>query len=118
MVWNRAQRRLKNLPTAVYQVFDRDGVLIYVGASVNVFARLNEHRRYASWWRVADHAIVQRFENRAMARHIEALTIRECRPRYNVTREVSEESRRIEVTEPIEVVRLVWQDGKVWLDAS
>lgn len=118
MVWNKAQRRLKRLPTDVYQVFDANGVMLYVGAAVNVFTRLNEHRKYAAWWHIADHAIVQRFPDRVMARYIEAITIRDVKPRYNVTRELSEERRHLEVAQPIEVIHLFWEDGKVWVNAQ
>lgn len=118
MVWNRAQRRLSKMPTDVYRVYDRHGQLLYVGAAVDVFSRMREHRRYAGWWFLADSATVNRYENRNIARHVEAVAIRDEAPLYNVTRELSEERKRVTVTDPIEVLDLFWEDGRVWVDAS
>lgn len=118
MAWNRAQRRLSKFATDVYRVYDIHGQLLYVGASVNVFTRLRAHRQYAEWWPLAHEATVTRYENRRMARHVEAIAIREERPQFNVTDERSEAMFRIEVTEPIEVLDLFWEDGRVWVDAT
>jgi len=118
MVWNKSQRQLKHLPTDVYRVYDQEGRLLYVGASVNVFTRLREHRLYAEWWPLAFEGTVTRYENRAMARSVEAHAIRNEGPLYNTTDERAEAIKRITITDPIEVIDLWWDEGKVWVDAS
>lgn len=115
-MWNRAQRCIGALPTDVYRVYDSRGQLLYVGASVNVFKRFHEHRAYAPWWYWARTGTVHRYENRRMARHVEALAIRDEMPRFNVTRERTEEHPQ-PVTPPIEVLSLWWdEDGDYWLE--
>lgn len=117
-MWNGNQRRLARLPTDVYRVYDAPGRLLYVGSSVNVFQRMREHRLYAAWWPMAAEGTVTRYENRAIARKVEALAIRDEGPQFNVTRETSEERRNCEVTEPVEVLSLFWEQGRVWVDAN
>lgn len=106
------------MPTDVYRVYDVTGSLLYVGSSINVFQRMRDHRTYAPWWRLASEGTVTRYENRWIARKVEALAIRDEHPRFNVTREVTEERRPHEITEPIEVLSLFWEQGKVWVDAD
>lgn len=118
MGWNKAQRRISDWPCDVYRVYDRDGALLYVGATVNVFKRMREHKRYARWWPLADEASVTTYEDRTMARHVEAVAIRDERPRFNVTRELSEECPR-DVSDPTDQMTLWWDDsGEVWVDAA
>ena len=117
-MWNRAQRNIKHLPTDVYRVYDEAGALLYVGASINVFKRMNEHKAYAPWWPHAHTATVHQYPDRATARGVEALAIRDESPRFNVTRELTEERRAVISAEPIDVMELFWEQGKVWVNAD
>ncbi|OOB91210.1 hypothetical protein [Rathayibacter sp. VKM Ac-2630] len=85
---NKSQRRLAKFPHDVYKAFDADGRFLYVGLSVDVFRRLQQHRReYAAWEPDAVRVEVAQYENRASAHFEEARCIREDSPAYNVTRE-------------------------------
>lgn len=117
-MWNQNQRRIAHLPTDVYRVYDERGRLLYVGVSTNVFYRMHDHKMYSAWWHLADSGTVSRYENRYIARKVEALAIRDESPLYNVTREHSEARRAELVTEPVEVLSLFWEQGKVWVDAD
>lgn len=117
-MWNQSQRRIAHLPTDVYRVHDQWGKLLYVGSSINVFKRMQEHQAYAEWWPYASTGTVTRYENRRMARKVEALAIRDEKPMFNVTREVSEERNADPITDPIEVLSLFWEQGRVWVDAD
>ena len=90
--------------------------LLYVGTSVNVFVRMREHRRYAEWWPHAFEGTVHRYENRTIARHVEAVAIRDESPLWNVAAEASGYKRVVEVTPAIEELKLWWDDGEVWVD--
>lgn len=117
-MWNQYQRRIAHLPTDVYRVYDECGHLLYVGVSTNVFYRMREHKAYAEWWPLANSGTVARYENRYMARKVEALAIRDESPVFNVVREDREARRPEVVTEPVEVLSLFWEQGRVWVDAD
>lgn len=84
---NKAQRRIAHLPHDVYKAYDINGRLLYVGISVNVFARMKEHKQYAGWMSAASRIDVVRYADRASAQAVEAICIRDDAPVFNVTRE-------------------------------
>jgi predicted GIY-YIG superfamily endonuclease len=115
MAWNKAQRQLSKYKTDVYRIRSADGRLLYVGSSVNVFKRMREHRKYSGWWQESDSGTVQQFGNRRIARHVEAVAIRDEMPVFNVTRELSE-LRTVLTQEdmtPIDQFE-IWRDGDTW----
>lgn len=115
MAWNKRQREAANFNTDVYRIFDAHGNLLYVGCAVNVFSRFRGHRPYAQWWNESDTAVVEQYANRHLARHMEAVIIRDEKPRYNVTQELSELRRPAPEgdLEPIETLQL-WREGNKW----
>ena len=75
----RAQR------TALYRMFDADDVLLYVGISYVVPARMEWHARYQPWWPQVARRIVEWYGNRDLAEAAEKAAIRAEKPRHNVT---------------------------------
>lgn len=90
MAWNRNQRRIAEVATDCYRVYDAENNLLYVGASVNVFRRMRQHRDESWWYPQATRVIAREYVNRRDARYAEALAIRDERPIANVTQEWSE----------------------------
>lgn len=72
-----------NAPHHVYRCFDRDGRLIYVGSTANLFGRLEQHRA-TSWWAptVARVSAVS-YPDGTSARAAERVAIRDEVPRWN-----------------------------------
>jgi predicted GIY-YIG superfamily endonuclease len=71
-------------PVMLYRLFDAEDTLIYVGISLDEYARFAQHRRAARWWGEVDHYTAEPFPTRKQARQAELATIREERPRYNI----------------------------------
>ena len=50
--------------TSLYRHFDREGRLLYVGISMNVFARLAQHRRESHWYSQITRVEIEHFDSR------------------------------------------------------
>lgn len=70
-------------PGTLYRFFDADGNLLYVGASSNAPARLEQHRRDKSWWSQVASCTMEHYEHRYLAVAAEVHAIREEKPRHN-----------------------------------
>lgn len=72
--------------TAVYQLFDDAGALLYVGMTVNLKARYTEHKMCKWWWDRVDHdrTKVMWFDNRAEAYEMETALIQHEDPEDNI----------------------------------
>lgn len=119
MAMNKQARRVSKLPHDVYRVFDASGSLLYVGCSVNVFARLKEHRKWAVWWADAVRGSVHRYPDRQHALGVEARAIRDEKPRDNCVLEAHwgrHHGSSAEVVE--EPMSLIWENGEVWVDGE
>lgn len=68
----------------VYRAFDAVGVLLYVGRTNNLPARLRAHRRERPWWAEVARWSVDVLPNDAEAATAERLAIQGEAPRYNV----------------------------------
>lgn len=70
----------------VYRVYDRDGRLIYVGSTRNLFQRLRMHRYgYTAWWNAqAAKTVVKVFRSGAAARAAERAAIRPSGPQVRI----------------------------------
>lgn len=69
----------------VYQAWDADGDLLYVGVTDNVIMRLAGHQRGNSeWLQYAVRVTWDEYASRAMAEHIEGRLIGQLQPRFNV----------------------------------
>jgi len=71
-------------PTALYRLYDEDGVLLYAGITYDVPARWRHHRRHKAWWpQVARKQLVW-FSTRREAEEAEIHAIVAGNPLHNV----------------------------------
>lgn len=113
---NRSQRRIAHLQHDVYKAFDGFGTLLYVGCSLDIFKRLQEHKHYAAWYPLATAIEVTRYPNRAAALAEEARTIAEDGPEFNVTRE---RLRTVDLTDDVlDSFTLVPENGRWWIEEA
>ena len=71
------------MKTTLYRFWNEDE-LLYVGISLNVFARLSQHRRDKDWWDEITNITVSHFDTREQALDAEAKAIKEENPMYNI----------------------------------
>jgi len=70
--------------TYVYRIFDREGRLIYVGATMHPETRINTHRR-SIWWGLDIHRIkIKVYPNRQLAADEERRAVQTEHPRWNL----------------------------------
>lgn len=81
----RGQEHAWQRPATLYRLFDQDGTLLYVGATLNVFSRLAAHRSRQPWFFEVARVELEHFEERADALRAEARAIEEEEPKHNVT---------------------------------
>lgn len=68
----------------VYRALGCDGRVLYVGVTVNIFARMAAHRARSPWWGEADRIDWAGYDTRSAAEDAEAQAIRRHRPPWNV----------------------------------
>lgn len=69
--------------TALYKLYDEEGVLIYVGISNLPHHRWSEHAGSKPWWHEVAERGIEWFDTRVEAELAEAQCISTYRPRYN-----------------------------------
>lgn len=67
----------------LYRFYRADGVLLYVGVTVDIAKRFTSHRRWSAWYDKAASYTVAEFETRGQVLHAEVLAIRNEGPLYN-----------------------------------
>lgn len=67
----------------VYRFYDEEDVLLYVGVTSDLPARVSGHRLYSQWFSDAARSEVDKFDTRDLAELNEAEQIRELRPLAN-----------------------------------
>ncbi len=98
MLWPEQYEKLRaalptdatNEPTDVYELYDRDGTLLYVGISLNLAQRMEQHRGAKRWWQNVKRIEVRHCSSRAHALFWEYVTIQTRRPRYNIQGQAKE----------------------------
>lgn len=80
----RRDHRGPNVEHAVYRAYDRDGVLLYVGCSINPDYRRTAHQRRAPWFPRMTRWVVEWHPNYFAARRAEAAAITSEHPEFNV----------------------------------
>ncbi|MGW7283988.1 GIY-YIG nuclease family protein [Streptomyces sp. NPDC054847] len=75
--WRDAQR------TAVYRLYDEDGVLLYVGITYDVPERWRHHRRHKPWWPQVAHERLVWYDTRPEAEAAETHAIVAEEPLHN-----------------------------------
>jgi excinuclease UvrABC nuclease subunit len=68
----------------VYQAFGAEDRLLYVGKSWDLKRRLEDHRRYTSWWHEVERVEHEWFDNQWIAADIETYLIRTADPVHNI----------------------------------
>lgn len=72
----------------VYRIFDEAGCLLYVGCSINAFARVPQHKHENQpWWGQARRVDIDRYPSKRIARGVEAAAIANEAPMYNRAKE-------------------------------
>lgn len=101
----------KNLPTAVYRLYDRAGVLLYVGMSIKPHERVRQHSA-REWYPDIDHArtTVEWRSDQASAHEAEKTAIRNEVPLHNRERYLPTPAR---ILRPINLYRTE-SDRPVW----
>lgn len=67
----------------LYRLYDRDGALLYIGISINVPLRVQQHRSTKSWGREIANVHAIEYPDRAAAQLAEATAIRAENPPHN-----------------------------------
>lgn len=71
------------MTNTLYRVFDSSGELLYVGASINVAARLGRHAHLQTWWGDVARIDLEHFPTRAELLSAESAAIQIEGPKYN-----------------------------------
>jgi predicted GIY-YIG superfamily endonuclease len=77
------KRRDPNAETALYRHYDEDGRLLYVGISLDVLKRIQQHRG-SSWSRDITYIAIEGYASREAAEAAERVAIETERPLYNI----------------------------------
>lgn len=70
--------------TSVYQYFDENGVVVYIGITSRNVRRQGEHDKGKAWWPFVASQSVEHFDTREQAHRREVELIRQYRPPFNV----------------------------------
>ena len=73
-------------PTALYRLFDADGVLLYVGIAFDPRKRMQMHAHEEQWWGEVARRTLTWYGTRAEASDAENAVMDEEKPRYNQRR--------------------------------
>lgn len=75
-----------DIPTAVYRLFDADGVLLYVGMTNDLSRRMADHARDREWWPKVHRKTAAWYPSRERAAVAELIAIEKEAPLHNGTR--------------------------------
>ncbi len=67
----------------LYRHFNKDGVLLYVGATSNALLRIDQHRSTAPWYGEISRVEIEHFATRREAIHAEEVAIEKELPLHN-----------------------------------
>lgn len=67
----------------LYRHYDSNGVLLYVGISLNPIVRLSGHRKVSPWFEQISQVRIEMFESRELALSAERSSIQKEKPLYN-----------------------------------
>lgn len=85
MAVSKALVQLPTKPHALYRFYDRTDVLLYVGITMDLPARVGQHRKEKPWWTEVHHITIEQFDTRSAALAAEERAIKEDGPLYNST---------------------------------
>ncbi len=81
---------------SLYRAYGSSGVLLYVGISCEIFARIRCHQTKSRWFNDLEHIYIEKFPNRYAALSAESKAIKEERPKFNIAGAWKEEIKPIE----------------------
>ena len=70
----------------LYRHFDANGVLLYVGISINAVNRLSQHKDVSSWFNDISSVTIEKFNTREEVLEAEKIAIRKENPIHNIKR--------------------------------
>ena len=73
--------------TALYRLYDADGILLYVGIAANPRARLQQHAATQSWWPCVQRATVSWYGDRERADMAETMAVALEQPKHNIAKQ-------------------------------
>lgn len=68
---------------SVYRHFDKDGLLLYVGCSINIPQRMLKHASFSNWWSRVTTITIERYDSEFTARDAERTAIETEDPEFN-----------------------------------
>ena len=75
---------LSEMTSQLYRHFDEGSNLLYVGISLNTFARLSQHKQHAKWFEKIKSVKIEHFETREQAIAAEKWAIKQENPKFNI----------------------------------
>jgi GIY-YIG catalytic domain len=85
-----AQVEFTGTPTALYRLYDAQGVLLYVGITCNLKRRMGQHS-VRPWWPLVTRKTMTWYGTERDARAAEAVAIGDENPLYNMARPLTED---------------------------
>lgn len=70
-------------PHTVYSLWNSEGECLYVGQTINLRRRLQQHARQAAWWPTVEYIQPISLTNRIDANSVERALIRSYKPMHN-----------------------------------
>lgn len=77
------RQRLEDRPHALYRFYDRADVLLYIGITADLGARIGQHRGEKPWWLEVARVDVEHHPNRTAVLAAERAAIRDEKPVWN-----------------------------------
>jgi hypothetical protein len=73
----------ENIKTELYRHYNGEGVLLYIGISLDTIVRLRNHEHYSSWFSNIARITIERFPTRSEAEKAEQTAILTEKPLFN-----------------------------------
>lgn len=81
------------MPYALYRLYGEEETLLYVGMSMNLPARMTQHKVQKVWWQSVRHITVDHFDSRRAVLDAEREAIQSERPLWNIQHSVGASDR-------------------------
>lgn len=69
----------------LYRHFDKEGVLLYVGISIDPFNRLRQHKHVSRWFDQITKVTIEHYDSREEVAEAELIAIKTENPLYNIS---------------------------------
>lgn len=109
----------------LYRMYDKNDVLLYIGISTQVMARLHSHWSSKEWICEVENIYIERFQTKRDLEEAETKAIKEEKPKYNIALnqikirpEVKEKRRRQRRAFSSALIDFVESKNKSWIEVS